>query len=78
MPNVDGVSTVMSRVSTRMKGDTQIKDTVVSIVSEGKKTGLSQSEIEKNVNAYLSDSFSNIVSEEMNASPITYLNILEA
>ena len=78
MPKVDGVSTVMDRVSTKMKNDGQIKDTVVSIVSAGKKSGLAQSEIDKNVNTYLSDSFSTAVNEEMNASPITYLNILEA
>lgn len=78
LPEVDGVSTVMNRVSTRMKGDASIKDTVISIVSEGQKQGLSRKDIEKNVNSYLSDSFSTAVNEEMNASPITYLNILEA
>lgn len=77
LPNVAGLASAMGRVKERMTVDDTLVDSVVGIVSRGKEGGMSDIDIQSNITEFLADSFSSAVDQEMSASPITYLNLME-
>lgn len=78
MPNVDGISSVLSRVSETLSNDYDLKYSMVSIVKDGKASGMNNSEITTNLQGYMNSYYMSSVQEEMQNSPITFLNLIES
>ncbi len=78
MPNVNGISSVLDRVSETLSNDYDLKYSMVSIVKDGKASGMNNSQISTNLQNYMNNYYMNSVQDEMQNSPITFLNLIES
>lgn len=78
MPNVDGLSSVLSRVNDTLSTDNNFKYSMVSLVKTGKESGLSSTDITANLQDFMNSTYMNSVQNEMKNSPITFLNLMDA
>jgi hypothetical protein len=78
MPAVNGLNSVVSRVSEAMKTNTDIRDNVSGIMIDSIAAGDTQQQTEEKITSYLQTSFSENVEQELAASPITLLNVAQS
>lgn len=78
MPNVDGLSSVLDRVSNTLSTDDNFKFSIVNMVKTGKENGLNNSEITSGLQNYMNSTYMNSVQQEMKNSPITFLNLVDS
>jgi len=78
MPNVDGLSSVLNRVSDTLSADDNFKFSIVNMVKTGKENGLNNSEIASGLQNYMNSTYMNSAQQEMRNSPITFLNLVDS